>query len=151
MCADRDVYRRTKQALTANVALLRESSSLARVSTSPRKRAAAQLQVREAEKVVRELSAMLKGSRAAAYDDARHLLREAHSVRVEADEVATEAEAQVRLLASTAPRKARAPAPEASAPGAPASAAAKPPATAAKAKAAAKPHAESDDDDDSDF
>jgi len=95
-----------QQALTADVALLRESSALQRVSATRHSRKAAQLQVRRSEQLVKDLSAMLRDSRADAVEDAKTMLNEATEVREAADVLATEASAQLASLAPKAGRHA---------------------------------------------
>jgi len=90
-----------QQALSADVALLRESSALQRVAATPHSRSAAQVQVRKTEALVKELSGMLRESRVEAVEDAKQALREAQEVAKAAGELAAEAERQVKLLSSS--------------------------------------------------
>jgi len=91
-----------EQALKANVALLRESSVLQRMSQTPRTRKAAMVQVRRAEQVVKDVGSILKGSRAAAVQEAQGMLRQADEVAAAAAELSAAAHAQLRLLGAAA-------------------------------------------------
>lgn len=87
-----------QKALTADVALLRESSALQRVSATRHSRIAAQIQVRKTEQLVKDLSSMLRDSRLDAIDNAKTLLHDANQVRAAADALASEATAQLHSL-----------------------------------------------------
>mmetsp|Transcript_166935 Transcript_166935/g.535910 ORF Transcript_166935/g.535910 Transcript_166935/m.535910 type:complete len:285 (+) Transcript_166935:78-932(+) len=91
-----------EQALKANVALLRESSVLQRMSQTPRTRKAAMVQVRRAEQVVKDVGSILKGSRSAAVQEAQGMLRQADEVAAAAAELRAAAHAQLRLLGAAA-------------------------------------------------
>mmetsp|Transcript_81321 Transcript_81321/g.206567 ORF Transcript_81321/g.206567 Transcript_81321/m.206567 type:complete len:285 (+) Transcript_81321:99-953(+) len=91
-----------EQALKANVALLRESSVLQRLSQTPRTRKAAMVQVRRAEQVVKDVGSILKGSRAAAVQEAQGMLRQADEVAAAAAELRAAAHAQLRMLGAAA-------------------------------------------------
>merc|ERR1719330_1676843 len=88
-----------QQALSADAALLRESSILQRSAATPRGRTAAQMQLRKTEQIVKDLSAMLRESRMSAMLDAKTMLGQATEVRAAADALAAEASAQLRALA----------------------------------------------------
>jgi len=92
--------RELQQALAAQVALLRESTALQRVSTSAHGRVAAMKQVQKSEQLVKDTSAMLKESRAAASESARNVLSEVAEVRATLDLLSTEARAQLQAFAS---------------------------------------------------
>lgn len=94
-----------EEALTADVALLRESGTLQKVATSVRARAAAQAQVRKTEDLVKDVSAMLKSTRAAAVQDARRMLQDSQEVKAVADEMRQEAQEELSLLGSAHPAK----------------------------------------------
>jgi len=90
-----------QQALTADVALLRESSALQRVSATRHSKNVAKAQVRKSEQVVKEMSAMLRDSKREAAEDTKSLLAEATDVRAAADALAAEATAQLHLLSGS--------------------------------------------------
>jgi len=89
-----------QQTLTADVALLREGSALQRASATQESRTMAKLQVRRTEQVVKDLSSMLRDSRAEAIEDAKALLQQAKEVRSAADDLAREASNEIQLLSS---------------------------------------------------
>jgi len=91
-----------QQTLTADVALLRESSALQRASATQQSRTMAKLQVRKTEQLVKDLSSMLRDSRAEAVEDAKMLLQQATEVRNAADTLATEASNEIHMLSSKA-------------------------------------------------
>lgn len=85
-----------QMALAAQVALLRESTTLQRVSTSRHGRAAAARQVKRSEALVKDTSDMLKESRVSAVEDAKAAIRETSELQVLLDSVSKEASEQLR-------------------------------------------------------
>jgi len=95
-----------KAALSAEVALLRESTKMQKVARSRAARHAASEQVKHAERLVKETGAMLQASRAAAAADARSAMGRSAAVRRAADSLSAEANSQLSTLESpSAPAK----------------------------------------------
>jgi len=87
-----------EQALKADVALLRESGAMEQAAATPQTRSIAQAQVRKTEQLVKDLSMMLKSSRASALQDARNMLQKASEVQEVANEMAKVAREQMKVL-----------------------------------------------------
>lgn len=90
-----------QQALAADVALLRESAALQRVSSSQEDRAVAAQQVRQSEQIVKDTGAMLRESRMAAMKDAQAVLRDQSALQTALEAVKTEAAEQLQAFQST--------------------------------------------------
>merc|ERR1719343_26943 len=97
MNAERDNINQLKQALGADVALLRESSQLAKVAMSAASKTAAIQQVKKTDQVVRDLSGILRNSRASALQTARSMLRRADNLGLAAKTLHAEAKKQLAL------------------------------------------------------
>lgn len=89
-----------QQALSSQVALLRESAALQRASSSAHGRAAAARQVRRSEQLVKDTSALLKESREDAAEEARAVLRETGEVRSMLNTLSTEAREALQSFAA---------------------------------------------------
>merc|ERR1719253_1005110 len=86
-----------KHALAAEVALLRESTTLTRVSKSRRGREEAEQQVRQSEDLVKQTEGMVKDGRKAAEEGARAVLHEVKDVKTALDAMENEAQQQLKL------------------------------------------------------
>lgn len=90
-----------QQALAADVALLRESASLQRVSSNQRDKAVAAQQVRQSEQIVKDTGAMLRESRMAALKDAQAVLRDQSQLQQALEALKTEAAEQLQAFSSS--------------------------------------------------
>lgn len=87
--------------LASEVALLRESIQLRKVSGSSRGRQAAVQQVKQSEQIVKDTSAMLREGRAHAAENAKIVLQQAAQIRAALDALETEAKSQVDAFTSS--------------------------------------------------
>lgn len=87
-----------EQTLAADVALLRESAMLQKMSTTQKGRADAQQQLRQVERLVKDTEAMVFRSRQTAVVRAREALQEAHEVQQAADALSQEAHSQLKFM-----------------------------------------------------
>eukprot|EP00927_Polykrikos_kofoidii_P057884 TRINITY_DN5210_c0_g1_i1.p1 TRINITY_DN5210_c0_g1~~TRINITY_DN5210_c0_g1_i1.p1 ORF type:complete len:286 (+),score=65.61 TRINITY_DN5210_c0_g1_i1:60-917(+) len=85
-----------RSALSADVALLRESAKLERTARSRASRKAAARQVHESELLVKETGEMLKESRTGAAEAARSALKQAEAASSAAQQLAAEASAELQ-------------------------------------------------------
>jgi len=90
-----------QQALSAEVALLRESTALQKASESQHSREEANKQIKKTEQLVKDTTAMLRESRAEAVEDAKQVLQEVSETQSALDALQKEATAQLKTLASS--------------------------------------------------
>mmetsp|Transcript_34388 Transcript_34388/g.73234 ORF Transcript_34388/g.73234 Transcript_34388/m.73234 type:complete len:251 (+) Transcript_34388:96-848(+) len=87
-----------EQTLKSNVDLLRESSSWQKSASTLVGRRAALMQVQQTEKVVKEMTSILRGTRDVAVQEARDMLREADEAASISAKLRKEATAQLKAL-----------------------------------------------------
>lgn len=85
-------------ALAADASLLRESTALRRSAFSEQSKVAAEHQVQETEKLVRNAEAMEREGKKIAMDTARAAQQQAELARAAADQLAAEAKSQLKAL-----------------------------------------------------
>lgn len=91
-----------QEALAADVALLRESTTLEKVSVSRRSRANAELQLKKSEQLVKDTSSMLRDTRSEAFSDAQGVLKQVVMLQQALDALKAEAVDQVKLFGAAA-------------------------------------------------
>jgi hypothetical protein len=91
-----------EKTLAADVALLRETATLQKMSKTAQARSAASTQLHEATRLVKETEAMVRKSREDAEDRARAALHEATEVRNAASALITEANREVKAAGQDA-------------------------------------------------